>query len=184
MRLVPLLAVVFMAAALGGWFGFRFAADQWTPTLPAADGPAPSAGEAEGTVFERISAIARRLDELESGMERMQEPSSAEEAPEADRMDADGETEAFEERAASETIVLTDLQNRKLEVEILGFGEGTVVIRRLADRRQFELPVERLVPADQRFLRYLSSAENSPSFDPPEVPDEQIDWESIFGKME
>jgi len=40
-----------------------------------------------------------------------------------------------------------------LEAEVLDFVDGKVVIRRVADRQQFELPANRLAPADVEFMK-------------------------------
>ncbi len=63
---------------------------------------------------------------------------------------------------ASDVHTFSGPNGLKLEAEVLDFVDGNVVIRRVTDRQQFELPANRLAPADVEFMKaWLNAREAS-----------------------
>jgi hypothetical protein len=187
-RLLFFLLLVFMAGALGGWFGFRFAARESAPVVaePASAEKPPGTDGGSPAVEARLEALEERVAAVEAGaLFGAEEDDLLAAAPPEPEWTA-AEKRAFEARAAG-TVTLTDREGRELVCEILGTREDVVVVRRIADRRQFEVPVDRLAGPDQEFVRYLAGRENESGGEAPPGKAKEAgepDWTAIFGAME
>jgi len=60
---------------------------------------------------------------------------------------------------AAEKRVWTDSEGRTLEAEWVSTEEGGIKVRRISDRRLFTIPLERLSPVDQAYVRDKLAAE-------------------------
>ena len=64
--------------------------------------------------------------------------------------------------SAADVHVFTGPNGTTLEAEVLDFVDGKVVIRRVSDQQRFELPANRLAPADVEFMKaWLKAREAS-----------------------
>lgn len=63
------------------------------------------------------------------------------------------------ERASQTWITFTDKADRELVAEIIETSEDSLKIRRQADGRVFNLPIEMLSKSDQAFVTYIKNPE-------------------------
>jgi len=81
---------------------------------------------------------------------------------------------------AAEKRVWTDSEGRTLEAEWVSTEEGGIKVRRISDRRLFTIPLERLSPVDQAYVRDKLAAEAGEApppggeFSP--FPEDGLEW--------
>ena len=186
MRLVGIIILVFMVSMLGGWFGFRVALKDWNETRFSSISmeAAPETGALESGSESEITGLLERIEALEN---QLGERNSAENRNTSEIVSPTAkwtpeEKARLEKRSEQKTIELTDLEGRNIRVEILEVSLEQLSILRIADRRRFTLPVDRLIESDREFVDYLVNRDGATQ--DVALPAGDFDWDAVFGQME